>query len=35
MAESLFKAADTDSEGTLSAKELKSKPGKALVKLMK
>ncbi len=33
--EKWFKAADTDNDGTLSSKELKSKAGKALVKLLK
>jgi Ca2+-binding EF-hand superfamily protein len=31
----LFKAADTDDEGTLDAKELKSKAGRALLKLIR
>ena len=34
-AASLFKEADKDNEGTLDAKELKSKPGKALLQLMR
>ncbi len=33
--EKWFKAADTDNDGTLTSKELKTKAGKALVKLLK
>jgi len=35
LAEKLFKEADADGEGTLDAKELRSKAGRQLLKLLK
>lgn len=35
LVEAVFKDADPDNDGTLDAKELTSKPGKALIKLIK
>jgi hypothetical protein len=35
LVESRFKAADKDADGTLDAKELRSKEGRALLKLLK
>jgi Ca2+-binding EF-hand superfamily protein len=35
LAEKLFKEADTDNEGTLDAKEMQSKAGRQLMKLLK